>query len=240
MTKVFLLPGFGGSADQPLLVKLSERLAGGVERNPVAPLAGAVDQNPVATPFTRSLSKREPQVALRARAATRGSPFEKLRVNGAQQPVRFECHRLALTRAKLTPGLEPYVAELSSLVGESVPILIGRSFGGRVALRLAHERKVKALVLLGFPIRPPGKPRLLDEHLLSTVPCPTLIVQGSDDELGPLSVLEPLLAKNTTLNVLEGAEHSFGRHEKTAIEVTAQWLRAISGTARRSNRRPNG
>jgi pimeloyl-ACP methyl ester carboxylesterase len=56
---------------------------------------------------------------------------------------------------------------------------------------------------------------------------PTLIVQGDVDDKGPLEVLGPLVAKNPalTLEVLEGAGHSFGRHEARAVDLAAAFLR---------------
>ena len=40
-------------------------------------------------------------------------------------------------------------------------------------------------------------------------------LQGSDDELGPLKVLRPIVKQNSalTLEVIKGAGHSFGRHD---------------------------
>lgn len=162
------MPGFGGTARQPLLVKLARALeAEGVGAKAVVP-----------------------------------------------------------PRGKVTPGLERETQWLQGELGRPLPALIGRSFGGRVAARVAVTAKVPALVLLGFPIRPPDRPRPLDEAALSALTVPTLILQGSRDELGPLSVLEPLVAKNANLRleVLDGAEHSFGRHETAARERCVEWL----------------
>lgn len=171
MTRVVLLPGFNGSADQAILLKLEKALGSG-----------------------------------------------------------FECTRLAPPRLKLTPELTAHVDWLEARVKDlGAPIVIGRSFGGRLALRLAARRKLKAVVLLGFPIHPPGKPRPLDEEALAAVRCPTLIMQGSKDELGPLKVLKPIVAANSalTLEVLKGAGHSFGSKEKGAIDHVARWVRLV-------------
>lgn len=116
-------------------------------------------------------------------------------------------------------------------------ILVGRSFGGRVALRYAATYPVDGVVLLGFPIRPPGTRRPDDERALREAKVPVLIVQGSVDEKGPLRVLRPLIEKNrrVRLEVLDGAGHSFGRHEARAIELTAAFVAGLaSGSGRRS------
>ena len=131
-------------------------------------------------------------------------------------------------RGRPSPGFEKELGHLASrLSPRVVPFLVGRSFGGRVALRHALTHRVGALVLLGFPVRPPGRPRPDDEAALLAVRVPTLIVQGDVDDKGPLEVLEPLVAKNRALRleVLEGAGHSFGRHEARAVELAAAFLR---------------
>jgi predicted alpha/beta-hydrolase family hydrolase len=171
-----LLPGFGGRADQPILVKLEARLV------------------------------------------ARG----------------WTVLRLAPPRLPLTPGLEAYVewlwGETRTLKGSVA--LVGRSFGGRLAIRIAARRRLSALALLGFPVRPPRKPRPLDEAALAELTCPTLIVQGTKDALGPLKVLVPLVKSNPRLELheLAGAGHSFGSKEQGALDVTAAWLdRTIRG-----------
>ena len=94
------------------------------------------------------------------------------------------------------------------------------------------ERSVAALVLLGFPIRPPSRPRPDDEAALLAVRCPTLIVQGDADELGPLRVLRPLMRKSSALElaVIRGAGHSYGRRERLALDAVTAWLPTILRT----------
>ncbi|MEW5742702.1 MAG: alpha/beta family hydrolase [Myxococcota bacterium] len=169
---VVLLPGFGGRADQPILMRLSKRLD------------------------------------------ARG----------------LLCHRAAPPRGKVTPGLEREVAWLEALLCELTPpfALVGRSFGGRIAIRLARRRDVRAVALLGFPLRPPGKPRPLDEAALAEARAKTLIVQGAEDELGPLALVRDVVRRNRKceLLALEGAGHSFGRQEGAALDAVAEWLAA--------------
>jgi predicted alpha/beta-hydrolase family hydrolase len=162
-----LVPGFNGTARQPMLVKLKRALK---------------------------------ELGIPARAIT-------------------------LAPGRPTPELEPEVAQLRQMA-KGAQALVGRSFGGRVCARLAVQRPPRALVLLGFPVRPPGKRRPLDEAALKALRCPTLILQGEDDELGPPALLRRLLKKNpkVTLEVISGAGHSFGRREAAVLARAAQWL----------------
>jgi predicted alpha/beta-hydrolase family hydrolase len=111
--------------------------------------------------------------------------------------------------------------------------LIGRSFGGRMCTRLAAIEPPDALVLLGHPISPPNRPRPDDEHALAQVRCPTLIVQGDQDRLGPLSVLRRIAAENPRieLNVLKGVGHQFGVRQSEGLEAAATWLLGVLGSS---------
>jgi predicted alpha/beta-hydrolase family hydrolase len=104
--------------------------------------------------------------------------------------------------------------------------LIGRSFGGRMCAFLAAEEPPDALVVLGHPISPPDRPRPADEAALLGISCPTLVVQGDRDELGPLAVLERIAGQNPRIDlvVLRGAGHEYAKHEPEAIDAAARWL----------------
>lgn len=151
-----------------------------------------------------------------------------VKLSARLEEAGFACTRLAPPRLKLDEQLSAHVAWLREETARlrAPLVLVGRSFGGRLAVRLAAERTLAAVVLLGFPIRPPGKKRPLDEAALGAMRVPTLIVQGTKDALGPLRVFKPLLAANPQLQLHEvaGAGHSFGAKESAALDFAARWL----------------
>lgn len=158
-----------------------------------------------------------------------GAARQPLLVKVAKAFDSKACAFPGLPKGRPTPELSAEVEFLTKTIARrrlQNVAMVGRSFGGRVALRYATQTPVRALVLLGFPVRPKNLPRPLDEAALLAVNVPTLIVQGSDDELGPLEVLKPIIKKNRslTLEVLEGAGHSFGRHESRAVSLAAAFL----------------
>ncbi len=93
---------------------------------------------------------------------------------------------------------------------------------------LAALEPPDALVIVGHPISPPARPRPRDEEALAGVRCPTLVVQGDRDELGPVAVLQRIAAGNPLIDlvVLSGAGHELGSHEREAAEHVARWLDA--------------
>ncbi len=150
--------------------------------------------------------------------ATRAISFSRARPGGDFAP---ELDDLRRARDELRTGGAQRIA------------LIGRSFGGRMCTRLAALEAPDALVLLGHPISPPKRLRPDDEAALSQVRCPTLIVQGEQDRLGPLSVLRRIAAKNThiEITVLKGVGHQFGARQSEGLDAAATWLLAALGNS---------
>ena len=103
----------------------------------------------------------------------------------------------------------------------------GRSFGGRMcSIAVAQGLHASALVLVSYPLHPPGKPdRLRTEHFPSlAVPC--LFVSGRRDAFASPQELEretAAIAGPVTLNFVDG-DHSLRRSEAAAAEAVVSWL----------------
>ena len=141
---------------------------------------------------------------------------------------------IELSRRGARPS-KGYVNEIAALRGAWAEMrrehpgavaLAGRSFGGRICTFLAAAEPPSALAIISYPIRPPGRPRPQDEAALSAVTCPTLIVQGDRDKLGPLNVLQQIASANPRIElvVLPGVGHDLGHRELEAAILVAKWL----------------
>ena len=174
-----LAPGYGGTAEQPILLALASALRG----------AGIAARR-----VTLSERGRRPSAAY-------ASEIGELRAE--RDAARLE-HGGAIA-------------------------LVGRSFGGRICAFLAHEEPPEALAIIGHPIAPPGRPRPRDEAVLEQMRCPTLVVQGERDELGPIRVLERIAGRNPRIDLvrLAGARHDLGAREPEAVAAVARWLDAV-------------
>jgi predicted alpha/beta-hydrolase family hydrolase len=97
----------------------------------------------------------------------------------------------------------------------------GKSMGGRVGTHIAavaapasasNRPTLKGLVLLGYPLHPPGQPDKPRDAHLPNVRVPMLFVQGSRDAFGTPSELEAVfdrLSPRPTMRIVEGGDHSF-------------------------------
>ena len=91
----------------------------------------------------------------------------------------------------------------------------GKSMGGRIATQVAAadgSLPVAGLVLLGYPLHPPGRPERLRDAHLPAVGRPMLFVQGTRDTFGTPAELAPILGRVTPaprLHEVSGGDHSF-------------------------------
>lgn len=153
-----------------------------------------------------------------------------LALQKALTPLGVRCVRLALPRGRPSAGLAVETAFLAKKTAQlqGPLLLVGRSFGGRVAARFAAAHEVGAVVLLGFPVRPPGRKRPEDEAALRALRVPTLVVQNTHDPLGPLRVLRPLVKNNPRLRLasVDARGHGFGRRQAEAVAHTVAFVDA--------------
>lgn len=118
----------------------------------------------------------------------------------------------------------------------------GKSMGGRIASQVAateeSAEKIAGLVLLGYPLHPPGRPELLRDAHLPQIHAPMLIVQGSRDAFGTPEELRAVIKRlqlPATLHAIEGGDHSLKVSKssgvpqqqvyESAMDEIAGWLR---------------
>lgn len=117
----------------------------------------------------------------------------------------------------------------------------GKSMGGRIASQVAagDAPVVAGLVLLGYPLHPPGKKAQLRAKHLSDIRVPMLFVQGSRDVFGTPQELRPVIEKleapaelfevkggDHSLKVLKSAGVTQEDVYKAVLDRIDQWLRA--------------
>jgi uncharacterized protein len=118
----------------------------------------------------------------------------------------------------------------------------GKSMGGRIASQVAATPEtaehVTALVFLGYPLHPPGRPDKLRDAHLPEITAPMLFVQGSRDTFGMADEIRSLIKRlhlPATLYPIEGGDHSLKVPKRgnppqaevyeTTMDEIARWLR---------------
>jgi predicted alpha/beta-hydrolase family hydrolase len=91
----------------------------------------------------------------------------------------------------------------------------GKSMGGRIGSQVAATEesadRISGVVLLGYPLHPPGRPDKLRDAHLPEIQVPLLFVQGERDAFGTADELRATIEKHrlqATLYIVEGGDHS--------------------------------
>ncbi len=170
-----------------------------------------------------------------------GSARQPLLVSlaGLLRARKVRTRRVSFPPGRPSEGLareQQVVARAAAQLAKAGPVrtvLIGRSFGGRVCARLAVAQPPAALVLLGFPLAPRGVLRVEDDAALRALRAPTLIIQGDEDELGPLPLVRAAVAANPSLrlHVLARTGHGFTTRAciRELLDTTGRWLDDVLG-----------
>ena len=107
----------------------------------------------------------------------------------------------------------------------------GRSMGGRMcSMAVADGLPSAALVLVAYPLHPPGRPdNLRTAHLPSlTVPC--LFVQGTRDPFGApdeLTAATATIPGPVTHEWIDGGRHDLKGADRRIGELVAAWLSGL-------------
>jgi uncharacterized protein len=149
-------------------------------------------------------------------------PFRQRRPKGPPSPASAKEDQEGLRRAvKLMRD---------HLAGRA--FLGGSSYGGRQASLLAasHAGLVEGLILLSYPLHPPGKPAQLRTAHFSQLQTPPLFVSGTRDAFGTIEELEAaikLIPARSELVKIEGAAHGLskpGSAESVAVTIRKKFL----------------
>jgi len=128
-------------------------------------------------------------------------------------------------------------------LGPRRPLVIGgRSMGGRAASMMAADGfDADGLLLLAYPLHPPGKPDQLRDAHLPRITMPVLCFNGTRDVFCTPALMDRVLKTVPTrweMHWLEGADHSFhvlkssGRTDAEVLhetgEASERWMQTLA------------
>lgn len=104
----------------------------------------------------------------------------------------------------------------------------GRSYGGRMcSLAVAAGLDALALVLVSYPLHPPGRPEKLRTAHFPRLQLPCLFVSGTRDAFGSRSEMEEATAAipgPVEHHWIEGGGHGLRSHDADVARIVARWL----------------
>lgn len=143
-------------------------------------------------------------------------PFRQQRPNGPPNPRQAPQDR---------EGIERAADALRGLARGRI-FAGGHSYGGRQTAMWAAEQpgRAHALLLLSYPLHPPGKPDQPRTNFFPELRTPALFVHGTQDPFGAIEELREavsLIPAPTDLLPVEGAGHDLQR--AVAAEILARF-----------------
>jgi predicted alpha/beta-hydrolase family hydrolase len=114
-------------------------------------------------------------------------------------------------------------------------VAAGKSLGGRIATQAqsAGFLETNGMILLGYPLHPPGKKDILRDAHLHKLTVPLLFFEGSHDPFCDVAILRDVLGRiqaPSTVEVIEGADHSFKAHAGSPITEEQIYARILGRT----------
>jgi predicted alpha/beta-hydrolase family hydrolase len=107
-------------------------------------------------------------------------------------------------------------------------VMGGRSMGGRMcSMAVAEGVGAAGLVLISYPLHPPGRPAALRTEHLPRLDVPCLFVSGTRDAFGSPAELEAATAMipgPVTHHWIEGKDHGIRGCEATVSAMVVEWL----------------
>jgi uncharacterized protein len=110
-------------------------------------------------------------------------------------------------------------------------LLGGRSMGGRMcSMTVADGLPARGLVLIAYPLHPPGSPEKLRIEHLPDIRVPCLFVSGTRDPFGTPDELEAHTAAipgPVTHVWVEGGRHELKGADRRIVEAIQEWLPTV-------------
>ncbi len=153
-------------------------------------------------------------------------------------PYRKAGRRAPDREPVLLAAVREEAAALAARAGLAAERLVlgGRSMGGRMcSLAVADGLPALALVLVSYPLHPPGQPDRLRTAHFPRLDLPCLFVSGTRDAFGRPDELEAATAAipgPVTHVWLDGKDHGLRRCDDTVAQAVVDWLQRAVGRRR--------
>jgi len=151
----------------------------------------------------------------------------------ADFPYRKEGRRAPDRAPKLIASVREEAAALAAAadVAPGRIVLGGRSMGGRMcSMAVAEGLPAAGLVLISYPLHPPGRPEKLRVEHLRQLEVPCLFVSGDRDSFGTPDELDAHTATipgPVTHVTIAGGRHELAKADGRIVEAVTGWLATL-------------
>ena len=158
-------------------------------------------------------------------------------------PYRLQGRKAPDRAPKLMASVVAAAQALASRTGVAPGQLVlgGRSMGGRIcSMAVAEGLPAAGLVLIAYPLHPPGRPDRPRTAHLSEIPVPCIFVSGTRDSFATPAELEQAtaaIAAPTAHVWIDGGRHELKGADTEVATAVAAWVRALE---RRETEHPRG
>lgn len=137
----------------------------------------------------------------------------------------------------LIDSVKKQVRDFAESLGVSPSSLVigGRSMGGRMCSMAVTDTQdsldVAGLVLVSYPLHPPGKPTQMRTEHLPRLHTPTLCISGTKDAFGTpdeLSEAFSVVSAQVTWHWIDNARHELARREHDVAEIIRAWVSRLT------------
>ena len=182
----------------------------------------------VLTPGAGASRDHHTLVTVEERLAALDPPLPTERVDF---PYRLAGRRVPDRPPVAVAHLRAEAERFATSLGVATDLLLGgRSYGGRMcSMAAADGLPAAGLVLLSYPLHPPGKPEKLRVEHFPRITVPVLFVSGDRDPFGsPAELAEHAadVAGPVTTITLPGAHDIRGKDDEVA-DAVADWVRTL-------------
>jgi predicted alpha/beta-hydrolase family hydrolase len=156
-----------------------------------------------------------------------------MQVQRSDFTYRLEGRRAPDRAPKLMARVEEDAAALVERTGIAPDRLLlgGRSMGGRMcSMVVAEGLPARGLVLIAYPLHPPGKPEKLRIEHLPKIEVPCLFISGTRDPFGTPEEMEAHTATipgEVTHVWLEGLRHELKNADTALVDAIRSWLPTV-------------
>ena len=133
------------------------------------------------------------------------------------------------------PGLkvEAAIVDAAAALAPAEVVLGGRSFGGRMcSMAVADGLAAAGLVLISYPLHPPGRPETMRVEHFPRLEVPCLFVSGTRDAFATRAELEAAtetIPGDVTHVWIDGGGHGMRGKDVPVTEAVKAWVAGLRG-----------